>query len=223
MKYSPYQMGSCGEHFNNRYIVQLVKNYRSHKCILAPSNELFYRSQLVPHAHTGKIKHHSIVFIVFIYIPPFHPLTATIDWYLSTAILPSPQYPIVFQSVQGKCNRGNANSFHNNEELNEVIWLVSTLLKGHPGTVQRNQKPMRKITIDDIGIISPYKKQCRNIVNACRQNGWSDMKVGSVEVFQGQEKPVIIVSTVRSQMNTIGFLDNWRVRSQQAITTLMLT
>lgn len=70
---------------------------------------------------------------------------------------------------------------------------------------------MRKMSQSDIGIISPYKKQCRNISNACRHNGWNNIKVGPVEVFQGQENPVIIVSTVRSDMNSIGFLDNWRV------------
>lgn len=70
---------------------------------------------------------------------------------------------------------------------------------------------MPEITADDIGIVSPYKKQTRNIVNALKHQKLGDVKVGSVEVFQGQEKPVIIVTTVRSKMNNVGFLSNWRV------------
>lgn len=101
---------------------------------------------------------------------------------------------------------------YNNEELREILDFVRQLQIGHNGSKRYNIAPMPKMSINDIGIISPYKKQCRNISNACKHNGWTNIKVGSVETFQGQEKPVIIVSTVRSNMNSVGFLDNWRVK-----------
>lgn len=69
-----------------------------------------------------------------------------------------------------------------------------------------------KIEQDDIGIISPYKKQCYKIRFELEKQGWESIQVGSVEQFQGQEKKIIILSTVRSNMKSIGFLDNPKVR-----------
>lgn len=54
MRLDPYRRERNDSPFNNRYIVQLVKNYRSHAAILAPSNQLFYQSQLVPKADLSK-------------------------------------------------------------------------------------------------------------------------------------------------------------------------
>lgn len=69
----------------------------------------------------------------------------------------------------------------------------------------------RQIMQTDIGIISPYRRQCEELVEMCELSGYYDIQIGSVEVFQGQEKPIIIVSTVRSQMDNIGFLNNKKV------------
>lgn len=69
----------------------------------------------------------------------------------------------------------------------------------------------RTISQQDIGIISPYRRQCEKLIEQCELNGYNDIQIGSVEIFQGQEKPIIIVSTVRSQMNQIGFLDSKKV------------
>lgn len=66
----------------------------------------------------------------------------------------------------------------------------------------------RKITQNDIGIISPYRRQCEELSDKCKELGYDGIQIGSVEVFQGQERPIIIVSTVRSKMNNLGFLDS---------------
>ncbi|KAM7261719.1 hypothetical protein ACFE04_020796 [Oxalis oulophora] len=50
----------------------------------------------------------------------------------------------------------------------------------------------------DIGVITPYHQQVLKIRQVLEAYGFHDIKVGSVEQFQGQEKEVIIVSTVRS-------------------------
>lgn len=68
------------------------------------------------------------------------------------------------------------------------------------------------INTKDIGIISPYADQ----VNLIKDK--TDVEVKSVDGFQGREKEVIIISTVRSNKNgNIGFLKDLR-RLNVAIT-----
>ncbi|KAJ3196718.1 hypothetical protein HDU82_001681 [Entophlyctis luteolus] len=72
------------------------------------------------------------------------------------------------------------------------------------------------ITVNDIGIITPYRKQIDKIRLQLKKHGWENVMVGSVEEFQGGEKKVILLSTVRSssqwvrrdQKFNIGFLCN---------------
>lgn len=91
-----------------------------------------------------------------------------------------------------------------------MISFLNQLLH-HQVKYRQNKSRIRKLTIDDIGIISPYKKQCKKIRMECNYRGWHGIQIGSVEVFQGKEKPIIIVSTVRSDGRNIGFLDNPKV------------
>lgn len=74
------------------------------------------------------------------------------------------------------------------------------------------------LTEDDIGIITPYTLQAREIrsIGDESYDGKLQPKVGSVEEFQGQERNVIIISTVRSNTKHIsqdgksglGFINN---------------
>lgn len=57
---------------------------------------------------------------------------------------------------------------------------------------------------EHIGIISPYHAQVCRIRNILPRNG-KDIKVGSVEEYQGQERRVIIISTVRSSLDFVSF------------------
>lgn len=63
----------------------------------------------------------------------------------------------------------------------------------------------------DIGIITPYKKQCNEIGQACRVRSWNDITIGTPETFHGKQKSVVIVSTVRSGGKCLGFVNNRRV------------
>ncbi len=61
------------------------------------------------------------------------------------------------------------------------------------------------ISKEDIGIISPYLDQVRLIEDKC------DVEVKTVDGFQGREREIIIISTVRSNDNgNIGFLKDLR-------------
>lgn len=68
-----------------------------------------------------------------------------------------------------------------------------------------------KLSQTDIGIISPYKNQYQRIQEQLNMRNWHQIDCGSVELFQGKEKQIIIVSFVRSFTEKLGFLNNSRV------------
>lgn len=69
---------------------------------------------------------------------------------------------------------------------------------------------------DDIGIITPYTKQVKVIRNIIAEHEIKVPKVGTVEEFQGQERMVVLLSTVRSsndmlrqdRAHKLGFVSN---------------
>lgn len=104
--------------------------------------------------------------------------------------LPTKGFPIVFHAVDGENTReGNSPSWFNPQEAMVVVEYVKKLVE--------ESKP--KISPEDIGIITPYARQVQKIRLALKKSDIEDVKVGSVETFQGQERRVIIISTVRSE------------------------
>jgi predicted DNA helicase len=66
------------------------------------------------------------------------------------------------------------------------------------------------LNIDDIGVITPYLAQVKRIEKVCEDDGFV-CEVKSVDGFQGREKEVIIISFVRSNIDSsIGFLKDKR-------------
>ncbi|PFH46786.1 hypothetical protein AMATHDRAFT_50790 [Amanita thiersii Skay4041] len=137
------------------------------------------------------------------------------DRYIGCPVLPNPNFPIVFHTVHGQDDReASSPSFFNIDETSQIKHYVDLL---------RFSRQFR--TNDhDIGIITPYHAQVLKI--RTRLKGYADeIKVGSIEEFQGQERPVIMISTVRSSKepieydlrHTLGFVANPR-RFNVAIT-----
>ncbi|KAK7253147.1 hypothetical protein RIF29_37617 [Crotalaria pallida] len=132
----------------------------------------------------------------------------------SEDLLPNKEFPILFFGIQGCDEReGNNPSWFNRIEVSKVVEVVKRLIAGG------------NIRDEDIGIIAPYRQQVLKIKRTLESLDMPDIKVGSVEQFQGQEKEVIIVSTVRStikhnefdRVHCLGFLSNRR-RFNVAIT-----
>lgn len=71
---------------------------------------------------------------------------------------------------------------------------------------------------ENIGVITPYTKQVREIRQLLREAEFPLPKVGTVEDFQGQEFDVVLLSTVRSSRDyiacdvehSLGFVSNPR-------------
>jgi len=104
------------------------------------------------------------------------------------------------------------------------ITLVVNLVKHLFANIRLN--PSRRLSLSDIGIISPYWAQVMGIRHALKEHGiivkecmdnsvvsFGGREIDSVEVntvdgYQGREKPIIIVSLVRTA--TMGFLTDSR-------------
>ncbi|KAK9292346.1 hypothetical protein L1049_020312 [Liquidambar formosana] len=129
-------------------------------------------------------------------------------------ILPNKEFPVLFIGIQGCDEReGNNPSWFNRIEVSKVVEIINKL------------KADKDLTGEDIGVITPYRQQVIKINKVLESFDLPDVKVGSVEQFQGQEREVIIVSTVRSTVKhnefdrtyCLGFLCNPR-RFNVAIT-----
>lgn len=125
----------------------------------------------------------------------------------SVQFLPNKEFPIFFFGIQGCDEReGNNPSWFNRIEASKVVEVVKSLTA------------TGILTQEDIGIITPYRQQVLKLKKAFENLEIPDIKVGSVEQFQGQERKVIIISTVRSTIkhnefdrtHCLGFLSNPR-------------
>ena len=105
------------------------------------------------------------------------------------SFLPNPDFPLIFQETFGiEQLESWSNTYYN---VGEAIMVSDWAVKLFQYT-------------SDIGIITPYAIQEKEIKRYLQQmlgEVSAQIKVGSVEKFQGDEKSVIIVSTVRSSEN----------------------
>ncbi|KIJ55277.1 hypothetical protein M422DRAFT_199403 [Sphaerobolus stellatus SS14] len=112
---------------------------------------------------------------------------------LRSQLVETSKFPVIFHHVAGKDEReAYSPSFFNISEASIVKKYITTL---------KGERKLR-ITDEDIGVISPYHAQCMKI-GMIIKNGAIGVKVGSVEEFQGQERRIIIISTVRSSPDLI--------------------
>ncbi|XP_029472882.1 RNA helicase Mov10l1 isoform X1 [Rhinatrema bivittatum] len=134
---------------------------------------------------------------------------AVVNAFLSWEKLPRKGFPLIFHGVRGSEMREGSNpSWFNPTEAVHIIRYCCILAKNVTTLVSAK----------DIGVITPYRKQVEKIRILLRIMALSDIKVGSVEEFQGQEYLVILISTVRSceerlgedEKYLLGFLSNPR-------------
>ncbi|KAM9369400.1 LOW QUALITY PROTEIN: helicase MOV-10 [Phaethornis superciliosus] len=168
------------EGYNPQFVTKLLWNYRSHEAILRIPNELFYDSGLKACECNGL---------------DIRSLYCTWDE------LPKKGFPIIFHGVRGEDRReAKSPSFFNTSEIEVLVDYLKKLLQS------RGKGGCPSVSPKEIGIISPYRKQVEKIRKAITSldpvlRALPDiklLKVGSVEEFQGQERRVILVSTVRS-------------------------
>jgi len=130
--------------------------------------------------------------------------------------LPTQGFPMVFEGVDGEDERElSSPSWFNRMEALAVKEWVEKLIESD-------------VDPKSIGIITPYAKQVQKIRMLLKAHDLGGVDVGSTEIFQGQERRVIIISTVRSTeelldqdvKHRLGFVANPR-RFNVAVTRAM--
>ncbi|NXV42634.1 SDE3 helicase, partial [Uria aalge] len=191
-----YKKSSTG--YDPQFVTKLLWNYRSHEAILRIPNELFYDSELKA-CESLELDVRSL--------------------YCAWEELPKKGFPIIFHGVCGEDRReATSPSFFNTAEIEVLVHYLKKLLQS------RGKGGCPSVSPKEVGIISPYRKQVEKIRKAITSldpvlRALPDiklLKVGSVEQFQGQERRVILISTVRScseyfqldQTFKLGFLEN---------------
>lgn len=98
-------------------------------------------------------------------------------------------------------------SYCNKAEQTCVLELIDKLLKIE---LKNTCGQKRQMDETDIGVVSPYRQQCTMLTKCLEAKKMDKITVGSAETFQGQERLVIIISTVRSS-GELGFVSDKRV------------
>ncbi|NXH74213.1 M10L1 helicase, partial [Hydrobates tethys] len=121
--------------------------------------------------------------------------TSVVTSLLHWGKLPRKGFPLIFHGIRGNETReSHSPSWFNPTEAVQVMQYCCHLAKNENAAV----------SVTDIGVITPYRKQVEKIRFLLRSIDLADIKVGTVEEFQGQEYMVIILSTVRSHEGVFG-------------------
>ncbi|KAL0819791.1 hypothetical protein ABMA28_007830 [Loxostege sticticalis] len=108
--------------------------------------------------------------------------------------LPGGNRAVVFHAVHSREQRmGNAPSYFNERELDMLKRYIKALIQTH------------EVLPEDIGVIAPYIRQVYKMKAWLKDESYEKIEVGTVESFQGKEKRVILVSTVRANCRLLEY------------------
>ncbi|XP_068218032.1 DNA replication ATP-dependent helicase/nuclease DNA2-like [Palaemon carinicauda] len=161
----------------------LTDQYRMNGQIMKLANFLMYEGQL--RCANTELEEKTVD------LPQFQELIATsdvVDW-VRIVLDPSIEHSVVFMDTCGGApeERSCAKMVINSRETSCVLILIKTLLKAG-------------LSADDIGVITPYRAQVKNISTHVKKEVelGHRVEVNTVDQYQGRDKSVIIYSCVRS-------------------------
>jgi len=124
---------------------------------------------------------------------------------------PSTDVPIAFVEISGlETREPDGNSIYNKEEAKIAIGVVKKLLKsgdlagpGEIGVISPYAAQVRRLQ-EEYGVIGKPK---RNYLDLTEEDLMDELEIRSVDGFQGREKEVIVLCTVRNNSSSgIGFV-----------------
>ncbi|HIP93244.1 MAG TPA: IGHMBP2 family helicase [Desulfurobacteriaceae bacterium] len=176
---------------------QILKiQYRMNEKIMEFPNKTFYNGELIADKKVRFITLKDIIDL-----KKFEDLPSKYKEILSYKLEDS----VTFIDIRGKEKQEKlSKSYYNKKEVNKIVDLTTKLID-------------LKVNPQDIGIITPYLAQVKQIKKAFEKNKIF-VEVNTVDGFQGKEKEVILISFVRSNSKgELGFLEDLR-RLNVAIT-----
>ncbi|CAG9802598.1 unnamed protein product [Chironomus riparius] len=170
--------GEKKDQFDEKFVTKLKKNYRSLPSILNVYSHLFYNNDLEAEVNDEKSPEMNILKSI-----------DSLLWNRNTA---NKKCGAFFVNVSGRnLKTSDSSSWFNNEEASRIFYFICKLKN-------------LGISLKNVGIITPYALQVKNlkkIINESMPD--SEIKIGSVEEFQGQERDIILISTVRTNKGLI--------------------
>jgi helicase MOV-10 len=176
------------DRFPESFGVHLRRNYRSHFSMLMVPSVIYYQDRLVPaasHSETHRFLNFSLA---------HRNMSVSFSGLLDELYLDSqssPSWPILFHSVRGKDyyeidQSSGLSSWKNNEEALQIADWVQFLTQNY------------KVDTKKIGIMTPYRGQVASIRSILRKVNLGTVNVGTVEDYQGAERPIILLSVTRA-------------------------
>ncbi|CAG9802335.1 unnamed protein product [Chironomus riparius] len=162
--------------YDSKFVTKLIINYRSHPSVLKVYNDIFYDGEL-----EGAVNGTDSIETLFL---------STMEDLLWKNV--NTKCGIIFVNVINGQNKKiqDSCSWFNDEEINGVMAFIK---KCHA----------KKIPFKNIGILTPYSLQVKKLKTQISVLNDSDLKVGTVEEFQGQERLIMLVSTVRTEQKQL--------------------
>lgn len=157
---------------NTQLYSRLLKNYRSVPHLLKFYNELFYQEMLIP--------------MVTETADPEFQMLNRLDHLFPASSSRMRFRGLYFFRVTTPCFKEVATmSWYNPGEKTQVLEFYKKLLEN-------------RVRAADIGIVTPYRAQQREITDELDRMNLAKPKVGTVEVFQGDQRMIMLMSPVRS-------------------------
>jgi len=182
-------------------VCMLPRNYRSSAPLLELPSRMFYDECLIAEAPESETR-----------APEWEELTGPDD----ATVGGGGKRETLFYGVMGQQVAVDpmVPSWSNPLEAHRCVELISGLLESAGGAASYNRQPIARAISDcadgsplirqeDVGVMAPFRKQVYELRRLLRAKGLHNVRVGTVDDFQGQEARVVFISTTLSRVASL--------------------